>query len=420
MQSIIKELTLVTILILFYFIFYFDQSLTNEIIFISFCLLLHIEVLIRTSKSSALLLLSIFATTYPIYILIATILDVKYHVYIQYQTMYYTTLVFFIQTISLRIMFFRLEGNHYLQGKLSDIIQRKNNPYIFILLLLLISAMLFLSIHDKKNFVISGGYSIESASSIFFEYCIPVLICLWLYSKKSSANIITVIFFFIFILLPLFFGRRLPFTMVSLLFFNLYLFNYFSRSKTLLLTSAVFIFLSLLAVTRIGGESSIIEAILAINSNGIMENNQGGVVISAATYLGLIDDGYFDFEFGINSLLGMLTSPFLTSDLTPPETYINFEALRHASIPGNGGFPGVYFYIWLGWPGVIIMSILLNRVIFCFGKNQLLTILVIFILSTFPRWYAYNMIILFKMTFWLIMLFIILNTIHHRIIKYRK
>jgi hypothetical protein len=80
--------------------------------------------------------------------------------------------------------------------------------------------------------------------------------------------------------------------------------------------------------------------------------------------------------------------------------------MEFTPIPGNGGLPGVYLYIWGGALGVLIGSLLLNYFFRNVGKHRYISIFVLFMLVTFPRWYAYNMIILIKMGFWLMFLLV--------------
>ena len=137
-------------------------------------------------------------------------------------------------------------------------------------------------------------------------------------------------------------------------------------------------------------------------ASGALSNGPGGVLVSCVTYFNLIQTGVFDLQFSVKSFIGMFTSIFLPASLNLPETYINLEALKYDEIPGNGGFPGIYFYLWGRYLGVFIGSLLINFLFRNTHKSKYISIYVLFMLSTFPRWYTYNVHILIKMGFWLL------------------
>jgi hypothetical protein len=242
-----------------------------------------------------------------------------------------------------------------------------------------------------------------------------------MYADTTSKKYLVLLFGLIFMIEPLLFGRRLPFIMVALTIFNLHFSGKYKFRYIFLGVLIAFVSLRYFGDTRnpISGEVGLIASLLSLSADGIMQNNQGGVVVCAVTYVGLVENGLFDIWFSIKSLLGMFTGIVIPSSWNIQEAYINFEALKYASIPGNGGLPGVYFYVWGGFPFVLIGSLILNAIIRNKNKTRLISIYVLFLLSTFPRWYAYNMMILVKMGFWLLLLIILVDNFnkYFRLVK---
>lgn len=395
--------------------YYLNLALDNRlyIYLLVLCCLVHFLLISQVRFSNSLFILTIFSTFYPLVILIAEILSIPYHVYTNYQTQELTLKVLLIQTVSLRLILFNLKVSSSDRYMKFVNIEQRNSAIIFYSLLICLLVMIVISTYSKTT-VLNGTYSANSDSSIFFEYCIPFIIGAWLYAgsnfKKKLLFLVCVIFAF----LPLLYGRRLPFLMVSLLIANLYFLHRYSYRSVFLFVMLGFMGLSFIALLRIGGEGSILSALLNISESGVMENNQGGVVVSAASYLGLIDDGFFDLEFRMMSLLGLIISPFTMGDFSIQETYVNFSAMKYTPIPGNGGLPGVYFFLWCGWVGVFAFSALLNYLIRYKDSNRYIGVYIIFLLVTFPRWYAYNMIILVKMGFWLIFLIYLIDQFYEK------
>lgn len=356
-------------------------------------------------SNQSFLILFLFAITYPIFILISYVIDVPYHIYMEYQNEKYTSGVFLIQTFSLLIMFLRNKNHRYESFNWFDKISVRSDPCIFYASIFILSLMIPLSIAGKSTLLSTGAYNAETESSILFEYCLIFIITSWLYSGGNKLKILLIVIVSsFFLVLPLLFGKRLPFLIIATLLFNLFGVNRVSNKYILLTVIGMLVFLSIIASYRIGGDShsSFFNTLINVNEYGVMSNNQGGVVVSASSYLGLVDNEKFDWLFRLTSLLGMLVSPLTMGSFSVPEAYINTSAMNYTPIPGNGGLPGVYFYIWGSFPGVIIFSSIFSLIFNNVGKNRYLSVFALFLLVTFPRWYAYNMIIVFKMGFWLL------------------
>lgn len=73
--------------------------------------------------------------------------------------------------------------------------------------------------------------------------------------------------------------------------------------------------------------------------------------------------------------------------------------IRKYQVNYGGGLPTCYFYFWMGWIGVIIISIYIGslfRIINKENKNEYMELLSLFIISTIPRWYLYVPTLLFR------------------------
>jgi hypothetical protein len=141
-----------------------------------------------------------------------------------------------------------------------------------------------------------------------------------------------------------------------------------------------------------------------------MGNNQGGVLVSSTVYLQLIQDGIFNMETRLKSFLGFLFSPIIPSSFNFEETYINLFAIKYRPLPGNGGFPGVYTYIWGGYFLLVLFAYFIRKK-FLWGFGRVDYAITAFLFCTFPRWHSYNLIILIKLLFWMIILISICDTL---------
>nr|WP_140173833.1 O-antigen polysaccharide polymerase Wzy [Vibrio parahaemolyticus] len=375
------------------------------IFLVSFSILIHFMIMYSVKANQSYFIFLFFAITYPIFILISYFLEVPYHLYLAYQNNELTSFVFFIQTLSLLLMFLRINRKQFFSFSWNEVLDVRKDGLIYYSSYLVLIVMIPLSLIGKDTVLSNGGYGGNSDSSIFFEYCLIFMIVCWLYSGNNRNKLFLLFgMMLVYLVLPLMFGKRLPFIMVSLLIFNFYFLNRFSNKFIILSLFGMLFILSVLALTRVGSsfDVGILNLLVNVDDNGVMANNQGGVVVSAASYLGLVEDGYFDWLFRLSSFFGTLVSPFTVGKFNVSEAYINTSAMKYTAIPGNGGLPGVYFYIWGGWGLLISLSLAFALAFSAVGKSRLISIYVLFLLITFPRWYAYNMLIIFKMGFWLI------------------
>lgn len=326
--------------------------------------------------------------------------NIPYHYLIENQSLYLTNKTVLIFILFTSILFFRLN----LDTKTRQIFfYHHNDKLIYSLSIIILVIMYPISIITNPP-SIGIAYTGEITTSIWLEYCIIFFIIGGLYSKSNKRKILLLIISAFYIILPLLYGRRLQSIMIALTIFNLFYAYQFSTKRVLFFSIMTFVGLRSFASIRMGQSMSILSSLLSIDENNIMGNNQGGVIVCSTSYLALIEDGIFDFGFRAKSFLGQFTSILLPYKWNLPEAYINFSALNHTPIPGNGGLISTYLYLWGGLLGVFIGALILRSVLTKPLDNIYNKAIFIFILSTFPRWHSYNLMILFKMTFWLILI----------------
>jgi hypothetical protein len=218
-------------------------------------------------------------------------------------------------------------------------------------------------------------------------------------------------------ILPLLYGKRLAFLMITLLVFNLFFTGKFKFKYIVIGTLFGFVFVRVFAGLRVGMENiDLLSFLLGITEKGVMSNNHGGVIVCSVTYYGLIENEIFDLFFRLKSFIGILIGTFLPSSFNFEEAYINLFTMKYTQIPGNGGLTSIYLYIWGGLIGVLLGGFIFNYLIRNKNRSRLIYIYLIFMFATYPRWYAYNMFILVKMGFWLMFFLAVADTIH----KYTK
>lgn len=383
---------------------------SDELSVITPCILIiyQIRQIYTFRNSIEILFLLIFSITYPIYWLASVLLSVEIHYLSSYVTPSNVAMAFSAQGLFLCSMFIGMQNR---PPRIIASYKRRNSGSIFWLCILAMITCLAFAVLSVKGSILEQSYDYQSSeSSILFEYVLILIIISYIFSGETKLRKYTLIISSIsFVLAPLYFGKRLPASMIA---FSILLI--FWRPKGIKQVSAIFIsgflLLSIIALFRVGDSSQSLTGILFnIGEEGAMRNNQGGVVYSSAAYMKLVEEGFFDFYFSIKSISNLALSIFLPSSLVDEAAYINFSAMKFIPIPGNGGFPGVTFYIWGRELGVIIFGLFFGWVISRSRYSPLSAVYTTFLLFTFPRWMAYNVNIMFKAGLLLVVAYLLIE-----------
>lgn len=405
-----KIALLLEIFFLLILIFFFELGNKGSLLFGKFLFFVsifsNIQLLIKYRRKDILVIFLLFSFLHIIYIYPYFFLDIPYHYITKLQSYENTNFVFVVQIIVLRLIFFNINPGTF--KPIRSFIKIHYNPIVYFVFVFLLILLIPISTRNLSSLSVSeGNYSIETKSSIWFEYSIVFITIASIYADTRIRRIIIYILAGIYMILPLMYGKRLAFLMVSLTVFNLFLTGKIKTKYIFFCFVIGFVFLRIFAQIRATGfvDLNIKSVLLGGLDKEVLSVGPGGVLVCSVTYYSLVKQEVFDLYFSFKSFFGMFTSIFIPSAMNFKETYINFEALKYENIPGNGGFPGVYFYIWGRYIGVFFGGLFLNYSIRNSSKGGVYTIYALFLLSTFPRWYTYNIHILIKMGFWLLLFY---------------
>ncbi|WP_092030934.1 hypothetical protein [Marinobacter sp. DSM 26671] len=355
----------------------------------------HIWKLFQFKNSPELAFLLLFSLTYPLFWVLALGLNVDIHYFSSNVNDRLITKAFSAQGLFLVCIFLGMRDT---TPVLISQYPCRNSSIIFwgCILAMIVSLVVAVSSIDGSIFQQSYDYE-ESSSSILFEYVLILIIIGYAYSGDKKLRQASLLFMsLMFVITPLYFGKRLPASMVAFAILLL-----FWRPKNLRAVALIFFIgffmLSALAIYRVGESGqSMVNVLLNIGDHGAMRNNQGGVIYSSAAYMKLSEQGIFDLIFGLQSVVNTALSIFLPSSMVDKSAYINFAAMSYIPIPGNGGLPGVSFFVWGRVVAVVIMGFFLGWLMKRSRFDYLTSVYVSFLFFTFPRWMAYNVNIMFK------------------------
>ena len=154
------------------------------------------------------------------------------------------------------------------------------------------------------------------------------------------------------------------------------------------------------------------EYYFSVNQKTTLSSNEGDLAHSSARILGMIENNIITtmdrFKSFIYAVISVFTPGISSSELS------NLAAYKQDMYPGGGGllFP-VSFYTWLSYPGVILSGFFVSRMTKSFietKRNALIVYLLLFF-STFPRWFSYSPLVVFKLCFYGMLVYVFFNSL---------
>jgi len=277
-----------------------------------------------------------------------------------------------------------------------------------------------------SNVFESGGYGYslnESSKSTIYEYFIIFFVLAYYYSnRKRNQVIILFALFLIYVIKSLLFGGRIEVVQLLLLCYFILVIDYklIIQPSIIIVVCLVLYYLSQIfssvrsnPVPLLQGEYvSYLNPFEYYSDSRVsyVSSNEGDVVQSSVRLVGLIENGFLNTITRIKAFAFFIFSIFVPSSWLPEEaSLITYK--KDIFNSGGGGFIAVYFYVFLGWLGPFIIAAYLFWIyrLTLFYKNIYLKFYLLMIFSTFPRWFAYNPIVLFKLCLWIIPILFVFN-----------
>lgn len=288
-----------------------------------------------------------------------------------------------------------------------------------------------------SNIFESGGYGYsinESSKSTIYEYFIIFFLLAYYYSnRKRNQIIILLTLLFIYVIKSLLFGGRIEVIQLLLLCYFILVIDYklIIKPSKIIIGCLIFYYLNQIFSSIRSNPIPLLQGdyILYLNpfeyyldsSIVYVSSNEGDVFQSSVRLVGLIENGLLDAITRIKAFTGFCFSVLIPSSWLPEEaSLITYKKDIYNS--GGGGLIAVYFYVFLGWLGPFIISAYLFWIyrLAAFYNNIYLKFYALMIFSTFPRWFAYNPIILFKLCLWIIPILFVSNLVFNTLKKIIK
>jgi len=364
----------------------------------------------RVIKIKAVAVLFIFIITYLIFTIPYFFFDIKISAYHQFQNIdaFSDTLRVFSIFIFTIFIFLRPKLSKNNSSAISDKIKKEDSILLFIISIFVIFFIILFGTTGQTIF--QNAYGSLKVSYFFnlaiFEYAYIFFIMAYKYSGKSEIRrVIIFIMAALFIIKDFLIGGRIESLQMIILLFIL-----FWEKKINYKTLILFIIIGFYLLTAFGNIRGDIKNFDNINMSilnpfgGI--TNQGEVFYSSAAFIGLKNYGLLNtnksFEYFVLSLI--LPSRYLPIKISDLPWYVS----SFTPIGGGGGI-FAYFYVWFGIYGVVGIAIFLSFLINLAYKssNEYLILYSVMVLSTYPRWFAYSPITLFKLCLYILPVYFI-------------
>lgn len=275
----------------------------------------------------------------------------------------------------------------------------------------------------------AGGYGKSELTSAggtaIFEYFLVLTPLILIFSKHNTVlRILAVGVISFFVLKGLSFGIRNQILQLGLMLFCMYdspKLKYWQ----IILVSLIPIYLLLIygeirANPLIVFSENFNEILLApINNFGFnLLGNQNDIFYASVRIYGLLEQdiitAYDRLVITFSNLLAIVVPYSWLPEMA------NIAAYKQKQYGALGGtLISMYWYLFLGLPGVILIGSYISYIIkkFITSGNQYFIIYFLMVLTTYPRWLGYNQISLFKISIYGVLYLIVLKIIRHIILS---
>jgi hypothetical protein len=408
--------------------FYFD----NLILLTTITTFINLLYIVKFRKNIPVLLLFVFFFLYTItfnYYFLDN-LSISYWTDFQENATMKTTLFCHLLFIFFLGLFIKKRSQLILSLNYRDFF--KPNKTIYFLLLTISILILIFGLQGQT--LLSGGiYGDQetTSKSTLHEYFILIFFFLIVFSPINKLfRIINLFLLVTYVLKTLLFGSRIEVVEIALLWF--YLFYVYQNRVNL--KFLLFVFISgIYLITVVSNIRSNPIGFLSKNdlysyfdpksifinksNTEVISSNEGDVIQSSSRIIGLINKNELTIYQRISGFFMYLLSPVIPASFLP--SYSNLSLFKQEYYKsGGGGLISVYFFAWLGYFGPIFIAIVLSFFINSFFnyKSVYNYIYTTFLFFTFPRWFAYNPIMLVKYCLYAVIFYFILSIINKNMI----
>lgn len=377
-------------------------------------LISNIILIYKNRTKQSLLMLYSFMLLYSIPFFRYFILGQEIAVYIKYnnfislsgvlniQTIFFVTLVMFTS-------FSELNSNNIIIKTCS------NNLLYFICISIMVFIIIFGSSGD--TLLNTGSYGKGKVSNFMnlriTEYILIFIVLSYKFSGNSNLKKIAILSLSgVCGLKQLLFGGRILVLQMLILIFILFFENKIKTKKLILYALICYMIFNIIGAIRSNVKymfNNPIKIIYSIkpkpsiyNGKEVWITNQGDVMHTSSVHLGLVKDKIIDSKMRKEALIYYILRLVVPQKYLPKIATLTQYCGAYAPC-GGGGFISSYFYVWFSYLGPIMIGIIIARIVsnLYVEKSESIQLMKLIFMATLPRWFAYEPLVLFKMSFYM-------------------
>ncbi len=364
------------------------------------------------------LIMIIFISTYLFYLIPVFFFDVNIASHTEYtdHSIYLKTLKLFI--------FFLVVFNLFLKKVATDnfIINKSLNrinsiPLFFIFYSVQIFILIYGSIKGQQIIGKDQSYEIYASNlenqNGLWEYFYIVFFLSYFFTTSRKIELFLYFSFAIYCYLSFTRGYRIQMIEMIILFFILFFDGKFRNIHLILGSFFSLIIMEFFGILKTIGKFNSEQLINSFGNFGeIYLTNQTEVFYSTSTMLELANKNILDLYIRVETLFGFLINIIVPSGFMWQGSRLLDYIPRYAQI-GGGGFCFGYVYFWLGYLGIILLSMYLGKLFSSLNtKKNWVIFFIILTTSICPRWFAYeptNHLLRMQVLLVAVYLFVVIN-----------
>lgn len=416
-------------LFIYVVVFFYSFIENSAPLLLIFMLISSVSIIFKVRKCLPILLMFLFFITYVINL-------IPFFFYGHY-IFAYTPSNFFYETLQIHALFlFCVDVVLLPVGKrlyINELVVQKENKLAFYFLVFLFLFFLIFALRGD-TIIDTGGYGKggdKTSLGGFGEYFLTLVPLMYIFAGNNYIyKKITSILLLLMCAKLLLYGGRVGVLMIGL---QCFIFYYDTKKrnispvKLLLFSLPVLYIFVLLGSIRgnilIALESSLGDILLMPFKTDFLRTyidffgNQNDIfysstILNQAAFTGVIDVST-RFEMFFYNMLSL----FVPYSLLPEKAMVIPYIQKNISNTGGGGLISSYFYFFISYPGVILGGVILAYFINKINKtkNIIFILYMIMVLSTYPRWFGYNMIGLFKLSFYIVPVYLFTKLLFDKI-----
>lgn len=401
-------------------------------ILLSFAIVASISLVFKVRKSLPILLMFLFFITYVINLIPLFFYD--------YYIFAYPPSNYFYQTLQIHTSFLFVVDVFLLPIKerfyIGDKIPKLENQKSFIFISVFFVFFLVFAVQGD-TILDTGGYGQQGNKTSlggFGEYFLILIPLLYIFGGNNQlSKKITVVLLVAMSVKLLLYGGRIGVLMIGLLSFILY---YDTSRQKIHLTKLMFFSLPILYIFVLLGsirgdvysalQSSFTELLLKPFKADFWTTyveffgNQNDIFYSSTILNQAVLSGDIDFTSRLEMLFYNILSLFVPYSVLPEKANIIPYIQKNIAKTGGGALISSYSYFLFSYLGIILSGIFVAYVVNTLQrtKNILFILYMLIVLSTYPRWFGYNMIGLFKISFYIIPVYLVTRILFQKTKNY--